>query len=138
MDDERISLAHGNGGRFMRELIEEVFARQLSASEIDVQADAVPIELGDADVMITTDGFTVQPLEFPGGDIGYLAVHGTTNDLAVAGARRISELARQRAGGARQDTRSGVRVHGGPAPRSGIPARAPRAVSPLPRNRRTR
>ncbi len=87
MDDERISLAHGNGGRFMRELIEEVFARRLSASAIDVQADAVPIDLGDAEVMITTDGFTVQPLEFPGGDIGSLAVHGTTNDLAVAGAR---------------------------------------------------
>jgi len=87
MEDNRISLAHGNGGRFMRELIEEVFARQLAASEIDVQADAVPIELGDGEVMITTDGFTVQPLEFPGGDIGSLAVHGTTNDLAVAGAR---------------------------------------------------
>ncbi len=89
MDDERISLAHGNGGRFMRELIEDVFARRLSASAIDVQADAVPIELGDAEVMITTDGFTVQPLEFPGGDIGSLAVHGTTNDLAVAGARPL-------------------------------------------------
>jgi hydrogenase expression/formation protein HypE len=87
MEDERISLAHGNGGRLMRELIEEVFAKHLAASEIDVQADAVPIDLGDGEVMITTDGFTVQPLEFPGGDIGSLAVHGTTNDLAVAGAR---------------------------------------------------
>ncbi len=87
MDDDRISLAHGNGGRFMRELIEEVFAKALEASEIDVQADAVPIDLGDGEVLITTDGFTVQPLEFPGGDIGSLAVHGTTNDLAVAGAR---------------------------------------------------
>ncbi|MCG8371367.1 MAG: hydrogenase expression/formation protein HypE [Proteobacteria bacterium] len=81
-----MSLAHGNGGRFMRELIEDVFAKALSASEIDVQADAVPIDL-DGEVMITTDGFTVQPLEFPGGDIGSLAIHGTTNDLAVAGAR---------------------------------------------------
>ncbi|MBT8083314.1 MAG: hydrogenase expression/formation protein HypE [Gammaproteobacteria bacterium] len=87
MDDDRISLAHGNGGRFMRELIEDVFATALSASEIDVQADAVPIDLDGGEVMITTDGFTVQPLEFPGGDIGSLAVHGTTNDLAVAGAR---------------------------------------------------
>lgn len=87
MEDERISLAHGNGGRFMRELIEEVFARQLAASRIDVQADAVPIDLGNGEVMITTDGFTVQPIEFPGGNIGSLAVHGTTNDLAVAGAR---------------------------------------------------
>ena len=87
MDDDRISLAHGNGGRFMRELIEDVFATALSASELDVQADAVQIDLGDGEVMITTDGFTVQPLEFPGGNIGSLAIHGTTNDLAVAGAR---------------------------------------------------
>ncbi len=87
MDDDRISLAHGNGGRFMRELIEEVFATALAASELDIQADAVPIDLGEGEVMITTDGFTVQPLEFPGGDIGSLAIHGTTNDLAVAGAR---------------------------------------------------
>ena len=87
MEDDRISLAHGNGGRFMRELIEEIFARHLGGSGLDVQADAAPISLGSDDVMITTDGFTVQPLEFPGGDIGSLAVHGTTNDLAVAGAR---------------------------------------------------
>ena len=89
MDDDYISLAHGNGGRFMRELIEEVFARHLGADELDVQADAVPIALNGGEVMITTDGFTVQPLEFPGGDIGSLAVHGTTNDLAVAGAKPL-------------------------------------------------
>jgi hydrogenase expression/formation protein HypE len=87
MEDDRISLAHGNGGRFMRELIEEIFALHLGGSGLDVQADAAPISLGSDDVMMTTDGFTVQPLEFPGGDIGSLAVHGTTNDLAVAGAR---------------------------------------------------
>ena len=87
MEDDRISLAHGNGGRFMRELIEEVFARHLGEATLDVLADAAPIDLNGGDVMITTDGFTVQPLEFPGGDIGSLAVHGTTNDLAVAGAR---------------------------------------------------
>ncbi len=89
MEDDRISLAHGNGGRFMRELIEEVFARHLGADQLDVLADAAPIELNSEDVLITTDGFTVQPLEFPGGDIGGLAVHGTTNDLAVAGARPL-------------------------------------------------
>lgn len=89
MDDDYISLAHGNGGRFMRELIDEVFARHLGPDELDVQADAVPIALNGGEVMITTDGFTVQPLEFPGGDIGSLAVHGTTNDLAVAGARPL-------------------------------------------------
>jgi hydrogenase expression/formation protein HypE len=89
MEDERITLAHGNGGRFMRELIEEVFARHLGPADLDVQADAVPLMLDGGEAMITTDGFTVQPLEFPGGDIGSLAVHGTTNDLAVAGARPL-------------------------------------------------
>jgi hydrogenase expression/formation protein HypE len=86
VQDTHISLAHGNGGRFMRELIEEIFARHLSNPGLDVQADAVPLALNGSDVMFTTDGFTVQPLEFPGGNIGTLAVHGTTNDLAVAGA----------------------------------------------------
>ncbi|NNG12000.1 MAG: hydrogenase expression/formation protein HypE [Halobacteria archaeon] len=86
MLDTRISLAHGNGGRFMRELIEEVFARHLANPSLDIQADAVPLVLDDRELLFTTDGFTVQPLEFPGGDIGSLAVHGTTNDLAVAGA----------------------------------------------------
>lgn len=89
MEDERISLAHGNGGRFMRELIEEVFAKHLGTQDLDIQADAVPILTEGGEVMITTDGFTVQPLEFPGGDIGSLAVHGTTNDLAVAGAKPL-------------------------------------------------
>jgi len=86
MQDTHISLAHGNGGRYMRELIEEIFARHLANPDLDVHADAVPIALDDGEVMFTTDGFTVQPLEFPGGNIGSLAVHGTTNDLAVAGA----------------------------------------------------
>jgi hydrogenase expression/formation protein HypE len=86
MQDTHISLAHGNGGRYMRELIEEIFARHLANPDLDIQADAVPIVLGDGDLLFTTDGFTVQPLEFPGGNIGSLAVHGTTNDLAVAGA----------------------------------------------------
>ena len=86
MQQERwITLAHGNGGRFMRALIDDIFARHLANPGLDVQADAVALSL-DGEVMFTTDGFTVQPLEFPGGDIGKLAVHGTVNDLAVAGA----------------------------------------------------
>ena len=86
MEDKYISLAHGNGGRFMRELIAEVFARHLANPVLDTSADAVALPLTDGDIMITTDGFTVQPLEFPGGNIGSLAVHGTVNDLAVSGA----------------------------------------------------
>jgi hydrogenase expression/formation protein HypE len=89
--DRHISLAHGNGGRYMRELIAEVFARHLADPDRDdslnVTLDAAPIGLaGDGQPFITTDGFIVQPLEFPGGDIGSLAVNGTVNDLAVAGA----------------------------------------------------
>lgn len=82
-----IRLAHGNGGRFMRELIEDVFAARLGNPELDVRADASPVTLGEGEPFVTTDGFIVQPLEFPGGDIGSLAVNGTVNDLAVSGAR---------------------------------------------------
>lgn len=90
LDEARIGLAHGNGGRFMRELIHEVFARHLGGGILDTDLDACPLpQLPDGEVVFTTDGFTVQPLEFPGGDIGSLAVHGTTNDLAVAGARPL-------------------------------------------------
>lgn len=87
MQDTHISLAHGNGGRLMRELIEEIFARHLlQHSPLDTQSDAVTLPWSANELVITTDGFTVQPLEFPNGNIGSLAVHGTTNDLAVAGA----------------------------------------------------
>ncbi len=89
LDTTHITLAHGNGGRFMRELIEQVFTRHLSNPLLDIQSDAVALPLGDGEIMFTTDGFTVQPLEFPGGDIGSLAVHGTVNDLAVAGAKPL-------------------------------------------------
>ncbi len=81
-----VSLAHGNGGRFMRELIETVFARHLANPDLDTNVDAAHLLLPEGEVLVTTDGFTVQPLEFPGGNIGSLAVHGTVNDLAVAGA----------------------------------------------------
>lgn len=88
-DAPHVTLAHGNGGRFMRELIERVFAHHLANPLLDVQADAVALPLADGEIVFTTDGFTVQPLEFPGGDIGSLAVHGTVNDLSVAGARPL-------------------------------------------------
>jgi hydrogenase expression/formation protein HypE len=86
MDDTRILLAHGNGGRLMRELIADIFARHLGNPLLDTDADAVTLPPLDGEPMVTTDGFTVQPLEFPGGNLGSLAVHGVVNDLAVAGA----------------------------------------------------
>jgi hydrogenase expression/formation protein HypE len=86
MNDTRILLAHGNGGRLMRELIAGIFSRHLANPLLDTDADAVALPALDGEVMLTTDGFTVQPLEFPGGNLGSLAVHGVVNDLAVAGA----------------------------------------------------
>ena len=86
MRDGHIRLAHGNGGRFMRELIEELFARHLADLAPDVTLDASPFVLPAGVPHVTVDGFTVKPLEFPGGDIGSLAVNGTVNDLAVSGA----------------------------------------------------
>ena len=88
MQDTHVSLAHGNGGRYMRELIHEVFARHLANPLLDTDTDAaiLPWDAGAGELVFSTDSFTVQPIEFPGGNIGSLAVHGTTNDLAVAGA----------------------------------------------------
>jgi len=83
----RVSLAHGNGGRFMRELIEDVFAASFGVG-LKTDLDAAPMfqDADGSEWVITTDGFTVEPLEFPGGNIGSLSVHGTVNDLAVSGA----------------------------------------------------
>ena len=87
IEDKHVTLAHGNGGRRMRELIEEIFAHHLANPSLDIKLDAVPLDFPPGMVpYITTDTFTVRPLEFPGGDIGSLAVNGTVNDLAVAGA----------------------------------------------------
>lgn len=82
-----IELAHGNGGRLMRELIRELFARHLANPLLDTDRDAAPLPPLPGPVCVTSDSFIVQPLEFPGGNIGTLAVNGTLNDLAVSGAR---------------------------------------------------
>ena len=85
--DTHIRLAHGNGGRLTRQLVESLFQRHLHHEALDIQVDAASVAALPGTVLaITADSFTVDPLEFPGGDIGSLAVHGTLNDLAVAGA----------------------------------------------------
>jgi hydrogenase expression/formation protein HypE len=83
---DKITLAHGNGGRFMRELVRNLFARHFANPDLDLSADAARLGRVTGTLLVTTDGFIVDPLEFPGGDIGSLAVHGTVNDLAVSGA----------------------------------------------------
>lgn len=87
MTERIITLAHGNGGRLMRELIERVFAARLGDLSPDTRLDAAELSWAVDCLLVSTDGFTVQPLEFPGGSIGSLAVHGVVNDLAVSGGR---------------------------------------------------
>lgn len=84
-----ITLAHGNGGRRMRELIDGVFATHLGGAHLDTEVDAARLVLSGEAWATSVDGFIVEPLEFPGGDIGALAVHGTVNDLAVSGAEPV-------------------------------------------------
>lgn len=84
-DGTRITLAHGEGGRLMRSLLRD---RVLPLLGIDARHadDAASLPASDGLLAMTTDGYVVSPLFFPGGDIGKLAVFGTVNDLAVAGA----------------------------------------------------
>ncbi len=86
---DRVTLAHGGGGRLMHELLSRVFFAAFESPLSDRDHDAAVFALGrgPSRVAFTTDSFVVRPLFFPGGDIGTLAVNGTVNDLAMAGAR---------------------------------------------------
>ncbi|ARE40693.1 [NiFe] hydrogenase metallocenter assembly protein HypE [Rhodovulum sp. P5] len=89
--DTRVTLSHGGGGRAMRDLIDEIFTAAFHPPGMEDQArlsDAALAAPG-ARLAMTTDSFVVTPLEFPGGDIGKLAVCGTVNDLAVGGAKPL-------------------------------------------------
>ncbi len=87
---EQILLAHGSGGRLTGELVREVFLPALSNRYLATLTDAAVLEpLPPGRPALTTDGFVVDPPVFPGGDLGYLSVCGTVNDLAVAGARPL-------------------------------------------------
>ncbi len=86
-----VTLAHGGGGKAMRDLIEDVFVTRFGSTAREDQArlytDA--LSLPGAQLAFTTDSFVIDPLEFPGGDIGTIAVCGTVNDLAVGGAKPL-------------------------------------------------
>jgi hydrogenase expression/formation protein HypE len=82
-----IQLAHGGGGRLMRELIEGLFLPAFRTRAVEQRHDSAVVTLGGARLALTTDSYVVHPRFFPGGDIGKLAVCGTVNDLAMAGAR---------------------------------------------------
>ncbi len=89
--DTHVTLAHGGGGKAMRDLIEEIFTGVFEPPGMEDQARVMDAALAEpgARLGFTTDSFVVTPVEFPGGDIGKLAVCGTVNDLAVGGARPL-------------------------------------------------
>jgi hydrogenase expression/formation protein HypE len=88
-DHPQIVLGHGSGGKLSAELIEKVFLRRFSNPTLERMNDSALLEIGNARLAFTTDSFVVTPIFFPGGDIGSLAVNGTVNDLAMAGAKPL-------------------------------------------------
>ncbi len=89
MQSDTILLDHGAGGRASHELVARVFARHLANPILDSMDDAAVLTPPPGRLAISTDSFVVDPIEFPGGDIGSLAVHGTVNDVAMRGARPL-------------------------------------------------
>lgn len=89
LHDEQITMLHGGGGAAMHRLIDKVFMPSLGNESLRREHDAAVFSIGANRLAFTTDSFVVQPLVFPGGDIGSLSVYGTVNDLAMAGARPL-------------------------------------------------
>ncbi len=89
LKEDKIMLSHGSGGRMMHQLIEELFVKNFKNSILEEQTDAAILQVGSTEIAFTTDSFVIDPLFFPGGNIGKLAVCGTVNDLAVSGAEPL-------------------------------------------------
>ena len=90
-DHERVILGHGGGGRLQAELIEHLILPAFGGRTLTRLADVVVLDAGrGCPLALTSDAHVVHPLEFPGGDIGALSVHGTINDLAMMGARPLA------------------------------------------------
>jgi hydrogenase expression/formation protein HypE len=88
-DGDRVLLGHGSGGKLSAALIRDRFLPRFSNPALAVLGDGAEVVLGRERMAISTDTFVVSPLEFPGGDIGLLAVHGTLNDVAMMGAEPV-------------------------------------------------
>jgi len=90
LDHDTIQMAHGSGGRLMGELIEQVFVSNFKNEVLDRMEDQARLSFEPgADLVYTTDSFVVDPIFFPGGNIGDLAVHGTVNDVCMSGAKPL-------------------------------------------------
>jgi hydrogenase expression/formation protein HypE len=88
--EERITLVHGAGGKATQALVEAIFLEELGNPLLEPLGDSALLEVPARRLAFTTDAHVVQPLFFPGGDIGSLAVNGTLNDVSVAGARPLA------------------------------------------------
>ncbi|MDH3222116.1 MAG: hydrogenase expression/formation protein HypE [Gemmatimonadota bacterium] len=90
-DVERVQLGHGSGGKLSRQLLRDRFLPRFSNPALDLLGDGALLPAtGSSRLAMSTDTFVVRPLEFPGGNIGTLAVHGTLNDVAMMGARPMA------------------------------------------------
>ncbi len=87
---EKILLAHGAGGKLTHDLIKTLFRSKFSNPTLNRMDDSALLKAGGERLAFTTDSFVVNPVIFPGGDIGKLAVCGTINDLAMAGAQPLA------------------------------------------------
>jgi hydrogenase expression/formation protein HypE len=87
--DDYVTMAHGAGGKATRALVEGLIVPLLDNPALASLSDAALLSAGGVNLALTTDGFVVSPLRFPGGSIGELAVNGTVNDLAVSGAHPL-------------------------------------------------
>ncbi|MGF7209489.1 hydrogenase expression/formation protein HypE [Skermanella aerolata] len=85
----RIDMSHGSGGKAMAQLVDEVFVKAFANPLLEQRNDQAMFEVAAGRMVVTTDSYVVSPLFFPGGDIGSLAVHGTVNDIAMAGAKPL-------------------------------------------------
>ena len=85
----RVELTHGTGGKVMAQLVEQLFAAAFDNRYLAQRNDQAVVEPPVGKLVMTTDGYVVSPLFFAGGNIGSLAVHGTVNDISMAGARPL-------------------------------------------------
>ncbi len=88
-EQERVQLGHGSGGKMSARLLHERFLPRFPSRYLAGLGDGARVPVEGGELVLSTDTFVVQPLEFPGGNIGHLAVHGTVNDVAVMGARPV-------------------------------------------------
>lgn len=86
---EKILLSHGSGGTLMHSLIDSLFIKGFGNKILKEKTDSAILKAGKKTIAFTTDSYVVDPIFFPGGDIGSLAVYGTVNDLSVCGAKPL-------------------------------------------------